>query len=67
MAAFSVVQMFVNSWSERSCEGREKKLKGEVGLKGLLLRFDWPGIHSGSSAPDVGLQGVQQFSPAKGY
>ena len=58
-AALVVVQILVKAESGLSWVGREKKLKGDLGLKGLPVaapRLDCPGIQSGRLEPDVGLQ-----------
>ena len=47
--------MLVNPESGLSCVEREKKLKGDPGLPGLLAKLDCPGIQSGSCEIAPGL------------
>lgn len=48
--------MFRKPESGCNWEEREKKLNGDLGLKGLLPKFDCPGIQSGKSDPSFGLR-----------
>lgn len=65
IAAFSVVQIFVKADPAVCTDEREKKLKGDTTLCGLISRLDCPGMLSGNVDPNLGLQETlfQSFSP----